>query len=564
MADKTKTRNHRRLVSGANAVTVVVVTIAIAIVANAISSQVFTRFDLTDNKIYTLSPASREAVRGLDEPVEVRAFISPNLPAPFHNLSQQIGDLLAEYAAASDGKLSYRIIHPEDDEATEEAARGFGIEKVGIGQRTESEISLRAVYKGLAFIKGDQTEVIRDLQTTGRPEFDNFEYEFTKALLNLRNAEPRRVGFVAGFGGPGDHQGFIQSVRPAFEALHGKLVEVTTVDLSEATAVPDDISALVLLNIEEPLSDRAKFAIDQFIQRGGNVGWYQSSTVIDQQLQQQLMAQMGGMQGRVPELRKPAQTGLVDLFKHYGVEHRGDVVLDRHNSLSMSLVMTSQGLVQVSHPGTFALSDIDNSLPFTRDFGTLAMPVPASVVITAAARENQEIESFDVVRTAPSAVRRATPPTQLGYEQFVEPQPGEEPGPFTVAAALQGRIPSFYEDNPLPEGVSESELVRERGEARLLVVGSGDFFMPVRQVGFDERLSSLGAQFFISSIEWLVQDNSLTQIRGKNMPRLIGEVPRDMQRRIQFVNIAMVPALFAAIGSLMMVRRRRRKESIRL
>ncbi|MBA2662093.1 MAG: GldG family protein [Bradymonadaceae bacterium] len=561
MADKAQ--SHRKLVSGANAAVLVAATLAIAIVANAISSQFFTRFDLTDNQIFTLSEASKQAVSGLDETVEVRAFISPNMAPPFHNLSQQLADLLSEYAAASDGKLKFRIINPEDDEATEEAARGFGIEKVGIGQRTENEVSLRAVYKGIAFVKGEQTEVIRDLHTTGRPEYDNFEYEFTKSLLNLRRAAPQKVGFLGGFGGPGGHPQFIESLKPAFEQLYGSLIEVEMVDLSEATSVAADIAALVVLNIEQPLNDGAKFAVDQFIARGGSVGWYQSSSVIDQQLQQQIMQQMGVQPGqRPPEIRKGVDTNLNDLFGHYGIQFRRDVVLDRENSLAMSVVMTSQGLAQVSHPGTFALTDIDSSLPFSRDFGTLALPVPSSLLILPKARENKDLEVFEVIKTSESAVRRLNPPIQLGYDQFVDPEPGEERGPFILAAAIQGKIPSYYQDNPLPAGVTEADMAKTSAPARLLVVGSGEFFMPMRQVGYDDRLSSLGAQFFIGSIEWLVADNSLTQIRGKAMPRLIGEVGRDTQRRLQFINIIVVPALFAAIGSLMMIRRRRRKEHI--
>lgn len=560
-----KFSSKRKLVSGANAVVIIVVTIAIAIVANAISSQVFARFDLTENKIYTLSEASKDSVRGLDGPVEVRAFISPNLPPPFHNLSQQLGDLLSEYAAASDGRLTFQIINPDDDEETEEMARGFGIEKVAIGQQTETEISLRAVYKGIAFIKGEETEVIRDLHTTGRPEFDNFEYEFTKNLLNLRRAEPRRVAFLAGFGGPGAHPGFLQSVRPIFQQLYGNLIEVTSIDLSEDMAtIPEDIHALVILNADQPITEQGKFAIDQFLQRGGNVGWFQSSSVIDVELQQQLMQQMQGMQQRMPEVRRPANTNLNSLFGFYGLEHGEDLIIDRERALSYSLVMTSRGLAQISHPGTFSLTDIDTSLPFTRNFGTLAFPVPASVTIRAAARERDSLEVFEVIKTAPSAMRRPEAPNQLSYEAFAEPSPTEEPGPFVVAAALQGRFPSYYEDNPLPAGISESDLHENNVEARLLVIGSGDFLQPNRQAGFDESLAGLGAQLFINSIEWLVQDNALTQIRGKAMPRLIGEVPRDQQRSIQFINIVVVPALFAALGALMMIRRRKRRENIRL
>lgn len=552
----------RRLLSRANAAVVIAATLGLAVVANAVSSQVFTRFDLTENKIYTLSDASKVAVQKLDEPVEVRAFISPEMPPPFHNLSQQLQDLLSEYAAASNGTLTFQIINPDDDPETEEAARGFGIEKVAMGQQTEKEISLRAVYKGIAFVKGDKTEVIRDLQTTGRPEQDNFEYEFTKAILNLTSSEGRKVGFLAGFGGPGGSPQFVSSVSPVFEQLYGNLIKPTSVDLSQEATIPDDVHALVILNLEQPVSDKARFAIDQFIQRGGSVGWFQSASVVDMELQSQL-AQLGG-RGQMPETRKASNTNLADLFGHYGIELRQDVVFDRERSLAFGMVMTPQGLAQISHPATFSITDIDATLPFTRNLGTVALPAPSSLVVTAAAREQKDLEIFEIFKTAPSAVRRPETPKSIGYDAFAQRTPDEEKGPFLLGAALQGPIASYYRDKPLPEGVTEDQLIKESQPARVLIVGNGEFYQPVQQAGYDERLAGLGAQFFLSSIEWLVQDSELSQIRGKNMPTLIGEVDKPTQRTIQFVNIACVPAVFAGVGVLMMSRRRRRKETLRL
>ncbi len=556
---------RKRILTGTNATIVVALTIVAAVLLNLIVSRYPTTWDLTDDQIYTLSPASVEAVTDLEEPVEVKVFVSPDMPPPFHRLPQQLSDLLTDYAAHSNGQLTYQIIQPSsDDEEAEEAAAGYGIEKVGIGQQTEDEVSLRAVYKGVAFIQGDDIEVIKDLRTTGNPETDNFEYEFTKALLNLRDTEARTVAFVSGFGGPAAAgPQFVQGVQPVFQQLYGDLIAVETVDLSASPPkIPEKVDALVILNAAQPFSDEAKFAIDQFVQKGGSVGWFQSSSVVDQQMMQQLAQQMGGR--NMPSIRKPANPGLQDFFGHYGLTHNMDLVLDRKNALALGFVMTQQGLARVSHPATFLMNDIDTTLPFTRNVPALAMPAPASITIAPEAKESEDLDVHEVVKTGPAAVRRKTPPTSLNYQEFVDPKEGEEPGPFVVAAALQGDVPSYYTDNPLPSGVSEEELVQQSKPARVLVVGSGEFFQPMPNVGFNQQLAGMGGQFLLSSIEWLVQDNALTQIRGKNMPRLIGEIPREAQRRIQFTNIALVPLLFIGIGYVIMLIRRRRRRTFEL
>ncbi len=106
-----------------------------------------------------------------------------------------------------------------------------------------------------------------------------------------------------------------------------------------------------------------------------------------------------------------------------------------------------------------------------------------------------------------------------------------------------------------------------RGEekpGRLFVIASGEFIQPNRELGYDDRLMGLGQMLLFGSIEWLVQDSVLSDIRTKAMPRFVGEVDRETQRRIQFVNIVFVPALFLLIGIGMRWRRSRRRATISL
>ncbi len=79
-------------------------------------------------------------------------------------------------------------------------------------------------------------------------------------------------------------------------------------------------------------------------------------------------------------------------------------------------------------------------------------------------------------------------------------------------------------------------------------------------MGYVGQLTGLGMQFFLNSVEWLAQQDDLADIRNKSMPELVSDVPPGARRSMQFINIAVVPALFASIGVLMMIRRRKRKE----
>ena len=81
-----------------NAFLMLAISIAIIIVINIISNKLFFRFDLTKNKSYTLSSLSKDIVSNMNDRLEIRAYFSDNLPAPYNNLRRDIKDFLSDCA----------------------------------------------------------------------------------------------------------------------------------------------------------------------------------------------------------------------------------------------------------------------------------------------------------------------------------------------------------------------------------------------------------------------------------------------------------------------------------
>ena len=88
------------------------------VLLNVIGVRAFARFDLTREKIYTLSQASKETMAALEEPVTVSAYFTENLPPPYASNARYVRDLLEEYRAASKGKLSFEFIDPMSQETS--------------------------------------------------------------------------------------------------------------------------------------------------------------------------------------------------------------------------------------------------------------------------------------------------------------------------------------------------------------------------------------------------------------------------------------------------------------
>ena len=114
--------NRKKRLSASNATAYVVLTIGAIVAINLIGTRLFKRLDLTENHVYTLSPASKDVVRALPDYLTVKAYISKDLPPELTNVSRYVRDLLDEYRTYSKGKMRFEAFDPGDDKKIEEEA----------------------------------------------------------------------------------------------------------------------------------------------------------------------------------------------------------------------------------------------------------------------------------------------------------------------------------------------------------------------------------------------------------------------------------------------------------
>ena len=159
-----------------------------AIMINVSSaSGLFQRLDLTESGLYSLSAPSIDAVSSLREPLTIRAFFSPNLPAPYNTVEQAVRDLLDEYAVYGGEFFNFQFISMGAEEvgqeeaiANEELARQYLIYPIQIEQLDRDEVTLSTAYTGMALIHGDLIETIPSITDT-----DQLELTITEAITKL-------------------------------------------------------------------------------------------------------------------------------------------------------------------------------------------------------------------------------------------------------------------------------------------------------------------------------------------------------------------------------------------
>ena len=88
----------------------------IVIVINILSDQLYFRLDLTADKSYTLSKATKNILRSLEEPVTVTAYFTEEVPPQLLQARNDFKDLLIEFSNVAKGNLVYEFIDPNKSE----------------------------------------------------------------------------------------------------------------------------------------------------------------------------------------------------------------------------------------------------------------------------------------------------------------------------------------------------------------------------------------------------------------------------------------------------------------
>ena len=247
----------------------VAVMFIIVVAVNLIASALKTRVDLTQGKIYTLSPGTKAILKKIDAPVEVRFYYSQGqsrIPAQFKAYAKQVEDLLNEFRQAAGGNLEIKKLDPEPDSEAEDLANLDGVE----GQLVETGDKF---YLGIA-ISLDPQKVALPFLPPNRERL--LEYDLARAISQVLSTNKPIIGVMTPlpvFGQPMNpmmmrmgQQGqeswaFISELKRDFEVKQVPM---------EADKIDDDIKVLMVVHPKE-IKDAALYAIDQFVMRGGKL-----------------------------------------------------------------------------------------------------------------------------------------------------------------------------------------------------------------------------------------------------------------------------------------------------
>jgi gliding-associated putative ABC transporter substrate-binding component GldG len=495
--------------------------IGIIVVVNIIGSRIFRRVDLTKEKIYTLSEASKNLVRSLDDKFLVKAYFTSDLPAPYNNNRREVQDQLDEYRAYAGGNFQYEFIDPSKKEELEQEAQKYGIPPVQVQVLKEDKLQIEKAYMGIVLLFGDKQERIPVVQSTA-----NMEYEISSAVKKMTSKELKKIGFLTGQGEPN-----LQQMSRVQEIL-AKQYQVTTVDLAGGKPVPPDIAVLVVVAPSQPFKNWEKFLVDQYVMRGGRVAFMINKVSAN------LQSQMG----------QAVNVNLDDVLEAYGTRVNTDLVRD----VSCAYVTVSQqaGFMVIQNQLPFyylpRASDFNKTSPVVKDLGSVVFYF-ASSIDTSPAR-TRGLTSNVLVRSSTKSGRQENvfvfnPTIQMTQEMFKE-------SGIPLAVTVEGAFPSAFANTPVnieQEMKASVDTANRRTTgmvSKVVVIGDGDFLQDQFSGGNKEN-------FLLATnlVDWLADDIGLAAIRARETgSKPLDEVSELTRSWLKGINLGLPPLLVILVG----------------
>lgn len=230
------------------------------VLVNLLSERFSWRFDFTEGRIYTLSDATKDILKSLDEPVTITAYFTKGSQPEIEKVRKDFLDMLTEYADLSDGLLNFEFVNPNKDEQGEQEAMQAGIQPLMLNVREKDQVKQQRVFLGAKLAMGDRQELIPVIQPGAA-----MEYALSSAIKKLAVIDKPKVGFVQGHGEPG-----LNAMVQANEQL-SVLYATEAVNLSQSENPLNSFETLVIVAPTDSFPDNELQQLDQFLQQGGNL-----------------------------------------------------------------------------------------------------------------------------------------------------------------------------------------------------------------------------------------------------------------------------------------------------
>ncbi|HIA05189.1 MAG TPA: gliding motility-associated ABC transporter substrate-binding protein GldG [Flavobacteriales bacterium] len=498
----------------------------IIVLINVIGSFKFERFDLTTEKRYTLSPATKTLISNLEDVMYVRVYLEGDFPAAFKRLQRSTKEMLDEMRAYSNGNLDYEFINPSES-ADEKTKRETYQELVKQGLQptllevTESDGSAqKTIFPGAIFAYHERELPLQLLQSQmgSSPEIQlnnsiqTLEYEIGNTIKKLTSKFQPKLAFIEGHGELNRLEvdditrTLSQYYRVERKAINGKLGSL------------DDFKAIIIARPRIAFNEKDKFVIDQYIMNGGKAIWCLDA----------VQASMDSLTNSGMTMGVPYNLNLSDQLFRYGCRINANLIQDVQSALLP---------INIAPPGAdaqwkrfpwifFPLLTPTNAHPIGKNLEWVRAEFVSTIDTVAAEGVDK---TFLLFSSQYSRVLNA--PVQISLQAITAlPDESQFNRSFLATAVLlSGKFPSVF-SNRIPREIAKDSSIAFKDlsdETEMIIISDGDIIRNQVQyqtgrsypLGFDKYTGQQfgNSNFVMNCIDYLCDESNLISVRSREL-----------------------------------------------
>ncbi len=551
------------------------VTIIFLIAVNWTASQFHTRVDLTNEKRFTLSNATKKLLKKIEEPVTVDVFLKGNYPSGFRQLSASTNDILKEFKEVAGNKLRYNFISPEElMPGTEikfaDTLSGMGLYPINLTSQLKEGQQQQNVYP-FALVHYQEKTLPVELYK-GKTPLINFtelnsaetllEYRLADAVAKITEKEKPIVGYAVGNGEPElgrfNTYDLIENVlKPNYNLF--------TFDLKAPKFLPAEMKVLLIIKPTLSFTDEEKLKLDQYVMNGGKLLVFAD----------RLNAEMDSLQIKNQVTAFDRDLKWNDLFFNFGVRINADLLMDLQCDY-LPFDVNGNGQFELLPWNYFPVMESKSNHPINKGLGFVAGRFVNSLDTV----EAEGIKKTIILSSSTNARTLGAPAVISGAENVNAPEDAKyKKSNIPVAVLLEGKFTSMFA-NRLSQAMNDSLqkngigfLPKNIVDNKMIVVGDGDIIlnsvvkgnpipmgMNVYTYDTQAQVPFANKEFLKNCLDYLINENGLSEAKAKDyVVRLLDNKKTEEQKTFWQVMNIVVPIIMVLLFAIIFQWLRKRK-----
>lgn len=530
-------------------------------ILNFASYYIYKRFDVTQDKRYTLSETTKKIIDGVDSPMLIDVFLEGNFPADFKKLQSETRQLLEEFSAYN-SNISFQFVNPIENEGERvEVMKKFfekGLTPINVTVEEKGKQTQEVVFPwALANYgdKGAKVQLLKNLMGASTEKkvessVQHLEYAFAEAIHKISKEKQRKIAVIKGNGELDDIYiaDFLKTIRDNYYIGPITLDSVASQPIKTLKAL-NVYDLAIIAKPKEKFTEAEKQVLDQFIMKGGKTLWLVDGTTAEME---NLYNETGST------LVSNNDLNLTDMFFKYGFRINPQMIKDEYGT-PIKLASGKEGsesqmetynwkMAPFIYPASNKHPIVKNTDGVKFDFCSPIELLKSNVTTT-------------VLLESSTYSKEIGTPNVVSLEMIAEetsPKDYPNGGLIPVAALFEGSFTSMYNNRVLP--FKDNKFLNKSVPTKMIVISDGDVIKnqldkgaPI-ELGYDKYTGQYfgNKEFILNSVNYLLDDNGLINIRSKDvsLPILDKQRVQDNYSQTQLLTVALPIVLLGIFGML--------------